>query len=100
MPGVAKRLVIEVTGRARTRRERSHYTVRAVVFTILCCCGSSKPAKGPKPEDRCPGTVTIGCVTDEICSFDRRRGCLVCQCDEMGRPLSRPPPDDRSLPPE
>src|SRR5262249_45695097 len=100
MPGGAKRLVIEVTGRARTRRERSHYTVRAAVFTILCCCGISKPARGPKPEDRCPGTMTIGCYTDEICSFDRQRGCLVCQCDEMGRPLSRPRPDDRSLPPE
>ena len=77
--------------------------MRAVVFTILCCCGSSKPAKkGPQPQptDRCPDNATIGCWTDEICSVDRGRNCLACQCDEMGRPLSRPRADDRSYPPK
>lgn len=74
--------------------------VRAFVFITLCCCGSSKPARGPKPADRCPDTASIGCFTDEICSYDRQRGCLACQCEAMGRPLSRRPPDDNSLPPE
>jgi hypothetical protein len=45
---------------------------------------------GPKHKNQCPGNTAQACVNGEVCSFDRSRGCHVCQC----RPYDQTPMGD------
>jgi hypothetical protein len=50
----------------------------------------------------CPEYRDIRCVGEARCSYDRGRGCKVCQCQEMDEdsPAAGSSPDDVSRPPE
>ena len=57
-------------------------------------------ACGPKRKNQCPGNVAGTCAfNDQVCSFDRKRGCQVCQCRSLLSPTRDPEPDDPSAPP-
>ena len=53
---------------------------------------------GPKHKNQCPGTVAQGCLNGEVCSFDRQRGCQVCQCRPYDQTPSGNDPDDQNPP--
>ena len=53
---------------------------------------------GPKHKNQCPGTTAQGCVNGEVCSFDRGRGCQVCQCRPFDQTPTGNDPDDPNPP--
>jgi hypothetical protein len=53
---------------------------------------------GPKVKNQCPGNVSRGCVNGEVCSFDRHRGCQVCQCRPFDQTPTGNDPDDPNPP--
>jgi hypothetical protein len=53
---------------------------------------------GPKRKNQCPGTTARGCVNGEVCSFDRGRGCQVCQCRPWDQTNTGQDPDDPTPP--
>lgn len=52
----------------------------------------------PKQANQCPGSVARGCVAGQVCSFDRQRGCQVCQCRPFDQTPSGNDPDDPAPP--
>ena len=63
--------------------------MRSLVIMLLLAAGC-----GPKALNQCPGNVTAHCVAGEQCSFDRARGCQVCQCRPFDQVPSGNDPDD------
>jgi hypothetical protein len=55
-------------------------------------------ACGPKHKNQCAGTVAHGCVNGEVCSFDRQRGCQVCECRPFDQTPTGNDPDDPNPP--
>jgi hypothetical protein len=68
--------------------------VLVLAFALLGC--------GPKHTHQCPGNAAGPCAfNDEVCSFDQKRGCQVCQCRPMnGSSSNLTEPDAQGLPPE
>jgi len=67
--------------------------MRWVLWIAIAAAGC-----GPKVKNQCPGTVARGCVNGEVCSFDRRRGCQVCQCRPFDQTPTGNDPDDPNPP--
>ncbi|HUS31704.1 MAG TPA: hypothetical protein VMZ53_24550 [Kofleriaceae bacterium] len=63
-----------------------------VVLIVATACRAERT-------NHCPSNVTSNCISGEVCSMDRQRGCQVCQCRPWdGTPRSKDP-DDEGTPP-
>ena len=51
--------------------------VLVLFFVTLTSCGGSKTA------GRCPRAVNSPCLTGEVCTWDKAKGCEVCYCDSL-----------------
>jgi hypothetical protein len=67
-----------------------------VIAIVLAAAGAG--GCGPKRTNQCPGNVAHGCVAGEVCSFDRQRGCQVCECRPFDQTPSGHDPDDPTPP--
>jgi hypothetical protein len=62
----------------------------AVPLVALLGCASVSSREG----GLCPESASLSCLSTPECSFDRGRGCKVCQCT---KPLYNPVPPDQRL---
>jgi hypothetical protein len=58
-----------------------------LVIVLAAGCGSKHP-------NQCPDNHTKMCVNGDVCSFERRRGCQVCECRPFDQNPSGRDPDD------
>ena len=66
-----------------------------LVVTVVVAVGC-----GPKRKNQCPGNTAGHCLLGERCSYDRKRDCQVCVCEDLNGNPQRPEPDDTSRPPD
>lgn len=70
--------------------------LKATLFAIVMLgAGCTKP-RGTA----CPGNAPDHCVADQVCTFDDKLGCHVCECEPLDNQPGTPNPDDRSQPPD
>ena len=67
-------------------------------FVVLVLSVAPLAACGPKHKNQCAGNATSGCVNGEVCSFDRKLGCQVCQCRPWDQTDTGQDPDDPNPP--
>lgn len=72
--------------------------VVAGIVGLGLALGLGLAACGPKRTDQCAGNATGHCLNGEVCSLDRGRGCLVCQCRPYDQTDTGHDPDDPNPP--
>ena len=68
------------------------------VFAAVFAASLALSACGPKRANQCPGNHTGTCVNGEVCSFDRKRGCQICECRPFDQVNTGNDPDDPNPP--
>jgi hypothetical protein len=53
---------------------------------------------GSNTKNQCPGSVARSCLNGQVCSFDRKRGCQVCECRPWDQTPTGHDPDDPNPP--
>lgn len=81
---------------------RASWTAALLLLFLGGCHHGAKKAR--KNNTVCPESRGLWCMTTPECSYDKERGCEVCQCSKPGASESDPglpsglPPDRRSEP--
>ena len=66
--------------------------------TIACVALALAAACGPKTTNQCASNTTGKCVNGEVCSFDKAKGCQVCECRPFDQTNTKNDPDDPNPP--
>jgi len=62
--------------------------VVVVALSLMSACALFRSTR--EEPTRCPESQGLVCLTPVVCSADRDRGCLVCQCAPADQPPGRP----------